>query len=378
MKECWQYRYKKAVILAAALALAASLSACKNEEKTEPLTASDDPQKVLQAANEQYGKEKVRESRGTYVYTYMDGSTEEETVDAAFDAENGIQQLVYTSGGEESGRTFNVKDGGTFYTYALDMETNAWIRYEQEPDDNGETTYEVQERGADYLYDEESGCRDVTYSNEGEETLDGKRTVRIKVTGTMGETSGEEEEETDTVTRESILKDYEITEEAVGYIEGMSDALERYVDAMNASGKEEPTTFEANVWVETDTHRPLKNETVYDTGAERGTASQEDMSEFEDNLWKVYQLMDDMENGLSASEALENIKKQEPEMEKEIQAEKELLAEEGYEEGENDTMEEKSATLTEEKVYGGDCAKIGELPKHYTEITQEEYFNGEF
>lgn len=377
MREHHKYRYKKAAVFVAAFLAALSLFACKSEGKTEPLTADDDPKEVLQAANEQYGKEKVRGSRGTYVYTYMDDSTEKETADVSFDLENGIEQLVYMSGEaeEEVGRTYNVKDGDTFYTYALDMETNAWIRYEQEPDDNGETTYEVQERGADYLYDEASGYKDVTYSNEGEEMLDGKKAIRIKVTGNMGETS---EEEVETVTRESILKDYEITEEAVGYIEGMSEALDNYVNAMNASENEGTISFETCVWVEADTHRPLKNETVLDMGAVSGAVSLEDMSEFEDNLWKVYNLINDMEEGLSPSEALENIKKQEPEMEKEIQAEKELLAEEGYEDGENDTMEEKSATFTEVKVYGDDCTKIEELPEYYTEITQEEYFNGEF
>lgn len=374
-RDRYHFKWKRAALFLTVFVAALGMSACKKEEKKEPLTAKDDPKEVLQAANEQYGKETRRGSLGTYVYTYADGSTEEETADVSFDTKKGVEQLVYMSGEEESGRIFHVKDKDAYYTYALDMETNAWIRYEQEPDEDGETTYETQEKGFSYVYDEASGYTDVEYSNEGEETLDGRTAIKILITGAMENAS---EDETEAVTRESILADYEITEEAIGYIDGMSEALDKYVDAMNASGDEEPDTFEASVWVEADTHRPLKSGTVIDTGAESKASASEDISAFEDNLWKVYNLMNDMDEGLSAAEALENIKKQEPEMEAELQAEKEMMEEEGLENGENDTMEEKTVTLTEEKVYGDDCTEIDELPEHYTEITQDEYFNGEY
>ena len=373
-----RYSYNKAAGVMLILVASLFLVSCGGKEsdgEKKVLTAKDNPEEVLKAANEQYAKEKMRGSHGTYVYTYMDGSSEEEQTDVSFDVEKGIEQLVYTDGEEEISRRYNVKEKNEYYSYELDPETNEWIRYKQDPDEDGKTTYEVQEEGVTYTFDEKFGYENVKYSNEGEEEFDGKDAIKIKVTGQMG--GGQEEE--DTITRESIFKDYEITEEAVGYIDGLSEALDKYVAAMNASENSEPMTFETFIWVEAKTHRPLQNKTTVDMGNVSGADVSADMQEFEDNLWKVYSLMSDMDEGLTVDEALENIKKNEPQMEEELEAEKELMEEEGLEEDfDDDAMTQKEVISTEVNLYGDNCRKIEELPEYYTEITQEEYYNGEY
>lgn len=363
---------KRKYIAVSVLLTAMFLVSCG--EKKEPLTAEDDAQKVLKAANDQYAREEFRGNHGVYTYIYMDGSSEEETVDVSFDVKKGIEQLVYS--GEDSGEMmhYNVKEKDGYYSYVLDPETNAWVRYMQEPDEDGKTTYEIQEEGITYLFDEESGYANVNYSNEGKEKLDGKDAIKIKVTGESANNS----EESDTVTRESILKEYELTEEAIGYIDGLSDALDQYVASMNASENAAPMTFETDIWVEADTHRPLRNQTIWDMENMSTSQSAADMQGFEDNIWKAYSLMSDLEEGLSVEKALENIKKNEPEMEAEIQAEKEMM--EGDMEGilDDDAMLQKQMISTIEYFYGEDCREIEELPEYYTEITQEEYYSGEY
>lgn len=374
-------RYQKAAAVIVILLTSLALISCGGKEsdgEKKALTAKNDPEEVLKAANEQYAKEKMRGSHVTYVYTYMDGSSEEEKMDVSFDVEKGMEQLVYMEGEEgeeEISRRYNVKEKDGYYSYELDPETNAWIRYKQEPDEDGKTTYEVQEEGIVYTFDEKFGYENVKYSNEGEEKFDGKDAIKIKVTGQIG--SGSEEE--DEITRESILDDYEITEEAIGYIDGLSEALDKYVEAMNASENSEPMAFETLIWVEAKTHRPLQNKTTVDMGNVSDADVSADMQEFEDNLWKVYSLMSDMDEGLTVEEALENIKKNEPQMEEELKAEKELMEEEGMEEDlDDDAMTQKEVISTERSVYGDDCREIEELPEYYTEITEEEYYNGEY
>ena len=66
-------------------------------------------------------------------------------------------------------------------------------------------------------------------------------------------------------------------------------------------------------------------------------------------------------------------------MEEELEAEKELMEEEGLEEDfDDDAMTQKEVISTEVNLYGDNCRKIEELPEYYTEITQEEYYNGEY
>ncbi len=356
-----------------AIALILLCAACgKEAEKKEKLTGEDAPQKVIEAASRQYGSEKKRGTESVYTFTFMDGSSETEKGSSVFDAEKEMQQVVF-EGEDTAVRRYNVREGTSYYTYELNPETNAWIRYKQEAEEGMPTTYEYQAEGKVFDYDEKYGYANVNYSNEGKDNLKGVSAIKIKMTGEESVDDGETED----ITRESILEEYELTEEVIGYIDGLSEALDRYVEAMNASSMTQPSKYEAYLWVEADTHRPLRIEETITSGDVSSTQTAKDMEEFENNSWKAYNVMADMEEGLSLEEALENVKNSEAEMEAEIAAEKEMLAEE-TDGASDDDMTQKEVLCVEDFVYGKDCAQMEELPEHYTEITQEEYFNGEY
>lgn len=364
-------RRKVSLILTIALILLCT--ACgKETEKKEKLTGEDAPEKVIEAASKQYGSEKKRGTESVYTYTFMDGSSETEKGTSVFDVEKAMQQMVF-EGDDNPIYRYNVKEGDSYYTYELNPETNAWVRYKQEAEEGMPTTYEYQAEGKVFDFDEKYGYINVDYSNEGKEDLNGVSAIKIKMTGEESTDEGETEE----ITRESILKDYELTEEVIGYIDGLSEALDKYVEAMNASSNVQPSKCEAYLWVEADTHRPLRIQETITLGNVSSTQTAKDMEEFEDNSWKAYNVMADMEEGLSLEEALENVKNSEADMEAEIAAEKEMLAEE-TEGASDDDMTQKEVVCVDDFVYGEDCAQIEELPEHYTEITQEEYFSGEY
>lgn len=341
-------------------------------EKKKALTGEDAPEKVIEAANKQYGKEKKRGMETVSTHTFTDGSSETEEMTSAFDAEKEIQQTVYEWGGG-SLQKYDVKEEDSCYTYALNPETNAWLRYEQEPEEGMLTAYEYLEEGKAFDFSEACGYTNVSYSNEGEEKIDGVSAVKIRVTGEEKAAA----EETNGITREEILRDCELTEEEIGYIDGLSEALDRYLEAMDMAADVRPARYEIFLWVDADTHRPLKSEETATFENVSDIQPAEAMKEFEENVWKAYQVKSDLEEGFSLAEALENVKNREAEILDEIAAEREMMAGESEEDSE-DSMALKESFSVCEYVYGQDCAQIGELPEHYTEITQEEYRNGEY
>lgn len=349
-------------------------TACEKDSKEKVILTKDTkPEKVLEIVNEQYGRQSRRGSNITYKYTFMDESTQEGKEKNSFDVEKGVLQAVYKEGEEPETRRFITKEDETSYSYERDAQSGEWIRYIQEEDEEGKTTYQYQEEGQLFVYDEEHGYVDVAYSNEGEEELDGEDTIKIRITGK----EKTEEEESTTVTKESILEEYGLEESSIESIEGLSEALDRYVDAINNSAGDNAMNFETYLWADPNSGLPLKIHTMMETGEESGEKTAEQMREFEDNIWKAYILEEEIGNGSSLEEALAAVKEQEPQMEAENEAEREALEEESAGASEED-MIQKSVEITEHKVYGNECEKIEELPKNYTEVTQEEYFSGEY
>ncbi len=366
-------------ILIAAMVCVTAACGAKGEEgqggEEEAVTKDSGPEKILEEANSQYGKQSLRGSDCTYTYCYSDGSTQEETGVTVFDAEKGIQQMVYRQGDTVVSQVFNVKDGDAYYTYSYDEEDGSWIRFQQVADDNGETSYQREEDGELFVFQPSYGYDNVKYSQEGEEKINGVDTIKIKVTA---DEAVSRDEEDDGITKEDVLSSYGLTEEAVGYIEGLEEELDQYVQAMNQAAYGSTTSFENTIWVDAQDFIPVKSEsvttfheveTVDDTG-------EDPLADFENHYWKAAMVQEDMDNGMSLSEALEDVKNNESGME-----EQQKLSEEEQEETqeeEDDEPQQVSMIAAETYVYGDDCMEIGELPGEYEEITEEDYMYGEY
>lgn len=346
----------------------------KEDQKEEAVTKDSGPEQILEEANRQYGKQKLRGTDCVYTYYYSDGSTEEETGATVFDVEKGMQELVYKKGDTVLSQEFNVKDGDTYYSYAYDSDRDSWIRYRQVPDDNGKTVYEDQEDGDIFVFDEAYGYNNVKYSKE-EEEIDGKKTIKITVTADEAVGRDEEDEE---MTREDVLSNYGLTEEAVGYIEGLSEELDQYVDAINQAAYGSTTSFENYIWVDAESFMPVKYEanTAFQETETVDEAGEDPLEAFENHYWKAVMVQDDMDNGMSLSEALEDVKNSEASM----QEQQEDPEEDGTEEEDagEDSAEQVSMKSVETYVYGEDCMKLDELPKEFEEITEDDYMYGEY
>ncbi len=355
------------------------MTACgaKKEQKEDAVTKESDPEQILEEANRQYGKQKLRGTDCVYTYYYSDGSTEEETGATVFDVEKGMQELVYKQGDTILNQGFNIKDGDTYYSYEYDSGRDSWIRYRQVPDDNGKTTYEYQEDGDIFVFDEAYGYVNVKYSKK-EEEINGTKTIKIKVTA---DEAVSRDEEDDGMTREDVLSSYGLTEEAVGYIEGLSEELDQYVDAMNKAAYGSTTSFENYIWVDAESFMPVKYEanTTFHNSETVDEAGEDPLAAFENHYWKAVMVQEDMDNGMSLSESLEDVKNSEASMQEQQEQQEDPEEDETQEEEtEEDGPEQVSMKSVETYVYGEDCMKLGELPKEFEEITEEDYMYGEY
>lgn len=361
------------------LVTALGIVACQKKESdsVQEVTEKSAPEDILKAANKKYAEYDMKGSECTYTYLFADKTSTVETGKSIIDVNKGICHQKDEQDGKVTGETFNVKEGNSYYSYAFDPEKDLWVRYEQVPDINGKTTYQHQLDGELFLYGEEYGYRNIEYSNEGKETVEGRDTIKIKVT--MEDLPTSEDSEQSSVTKEDILSDYGVTEEYVKKIDGLWEALEDYVEAMNDSMYGTTTRFENYIWVDANDFTPVKYEgnTSFDDMEEKGEKNQQKMSDFEENCWKAVMLQSDMESGMSFEEAMKNIESSEELMNAEIDGEEdEYIEEDSVEE---DTEPEQIGFQTVEIYrYGKECGSLDPLPSNYKEITEEDYVYGEY
>lgn len=362
------------------LSLLALSSACAKEDTKDMVTSDMQADTVLDTMRTQYGLEKKQGIQTEYIYTYSDGSEEYEKMESSFDREKGIWYWNYKDTQDIESEQYNIREQDGDYTYISDEDTGEWIRYMQEEDENGKTTYQYQEEGNIFSYTEENGYLNVKYKTKGTEKLNGKDTLKIEISGDETYSSQQDiaDEETQEITRKTVLDDYELTEEAVKSVEGLSEALDQYVSALN--GVSDPFTepFVTTIWIDTQTALPVRAEIVQKMDNLNVSSDSEAMREFEENSWKAYIVQEAFADGLSLDEALREVEKQRPQMEKEIAEEREELELEAQETGEQEDGLIKSTTQKSEYLYGDDCKKIPSAPEKYTEVTQEQYFSGEY
>lgn len=353
--------------------------ACGNKEDSASKDKTDSSAKeILDAANKKYAEYQLKGTECKYTYMYADGSSEEETGATVFDVDNQISYSKYEQNGENSGEYFSVKEGEKYYSYVYDAEKEVWIRYEQSPDEDGKTDFQHQLDGELFLYGEEYGYKNIEYSNEGNETVEGVDTIKIKIT--MDDTSGSDDENLESMTKEDVLSDYGLEEEYVNQIEGLAEALDEYVEAINQSAYGVTTHFENYVWVDAKDYTPIKYEsnTKFNDYDESGENSEEQMYEFEENCWKASMLEECMESGMSYDEAMEEIQENEKYMNQDASDEMEEEWEEDYEMDEDMESEQIGFQSIEIFRYGEDCIVPGSLPVDYKEIDENDYLYGNY
>lgn len=352
-----------------------SAVACGKKEASGSKDATDDSVKeILDEANKKYAEYQLRGTECKYTYLYMDGSSEEETGTSVFDAEKEISHSIYEKNGEISGENFSVKEGDKCYSYAYDVEKKEWVRYEQVPDVNGKTAYQHQLDGELFSYGEE--YENIEYSNEGKEKVEGIDTIKIKIT--MDDASSNDED-FESITKEDVLSDYGLNEEYVNKIDGLAEALDKYVSARNQSAYGVTTHFENYVWVDAEDYTPIKYETKTEFAdiSEAEQNNEEQMNEFEENCWKAFMLEECMESGMSFDEAMKEIQENEKLMDQDFSEENEEI-EEDYEAEENMEPEQTGFQSVEIYRYGNDCVSPGMLPSDYLEITEDDYLYGNY
>lgn len=364
-----------------AVTLAVSIVGCAGKPASEKkVTSEDDPEKIFVTAMENLKKETKKAAETKSVTSYEDGMEDEEHYTCIFDEKKGVIERTAKDEdeGEEIYRCFNVKEKDGYGVYVNDELTGKeWKYYKEdlEADEESEYTYWLGE--FDPFYTEEKGYSDIQYTNEGEDELNGEETVRIKASATMTQELGIESEEA--VTRESVLKDNEWSEEEVGAVPGFSEILDAYVDASNK--EEEPQTLECalTIWVRPSDNVVLKSRSAINYKGAQDDTAQKGIEDFNNEYWKVDMVHQNVESGMSLKDAKKELEKELKAMEQaEETADSETSGEEFEDEGAQESAAVTKVVVTKKIMTGKGCPEMDALPKKYEEIKQEEYFEGGF
>lgn len=354
-----------AVLLCAAMAFTAGCGS-KAEggagtEAKEETSESNEYLSLIQEAYEQYKAEAVHGYISENTQKREDGSSEVYTM--VFTIDQGKQQVldktIWSDGDEYT--YYVTKEGENDYYYT---ETTTFS------DDTGETTkeyYKVLSTGQDYstysyYTGNEKGKRyesneyydisNVNVSDEGEEELDGVQVQKF-IVEYDSQWKGREE-----TTRESLLKEYEWTEEDVAQLEGMSDVIDAYIEESNAQLKKDMDEVEKVteiVYLASEDNKLVRMETeraYEDTDMPASEA-------FWDMSGKLSYLKDLLSEGIGKDEAMGIVNEAYGDM----------------------GMEEESPLVSYSSVTdyqtGDGCEPI-ELPADAKELTWEQWQNGEY
>lgn len=328
------------------------------------LSKDDDPQEVLETATKLFAKRSVRGSEKQKIYYYTDDTEEYENSEILFDTEKGIRQekIVYELG--FSYITFNVKEKNEYYVYIQNGdEEDSWIRYKEEAETE-DTNYEQLKQGIDFSYTTEEGYSNVKYSNEGKEKLGQTETIKIKITAEMQLDSSEQSEE---MSREDVMEEYQWSEEEVALVDGFSEILDDYVEACNENNRQENIQYQQYVWVDRNTREivQIQKKTIYmDEKTEDSIKEQEKINTFENNSWKVDMVHNDLEAGISKEEILNM-----------LQEAIDMLENNEEYEGEVENISYlKKEVETEVFLSEEEFPDWYELPEYYEELSEEEYY----
>ncbi len=325
----------------------------EEQQEEEPEEEVDEKLVWIQEACEEYKAEEVREEALSATYTRQDGSTDdqqtftvidtgrqivmekyvtEEYTDVIFYAKEGDNEYMYTTGYSQD---------GTEVTLKVLVDEDAYRVYSDRVKEDSSKPFETNE-SIEYS--------DVKVTEEGEEEIDGVSVVKLRVDYTSKFLWGDE------ISRESVLADREWTEEDIAMIEGMSDALDAYVEVSNAQTEEQKDKVEAGTaiyYLTTEDHKLVRSES--EDEIEKTDPA---LTEFWDFSMKLQWLKGFLEDGMSLEEA-------------------KAFVNESFAAG-GDTNPSVSQMSVTTYLTGDACETIPELPADAKEITQKQYEKGEY
>lgn len=357
---------KRNRILAGLLCAAMALTAgCGKTETTGEETKEGEEAEVkeedqylswIQEAFKKYNEEKVRGTITETTDTLEDGSTGVSKTIITIDTEK--QQVMikneYSNPEWENSVDYYTKEGDKEYNYTngytWDENGNSSsiplkVLLTEDDPIYGYSFYAKEENP--YESNKEIEISDLKASKEGEEELDGIAALKFKV-----EYKQQPKEET---TWESVLKDYELTEDDVAMLEGFSDQVDAYVEQLKRKQNAENVDI---VYITSDEHKLLCIEhSKVDFSEEENTVT----SQFFDGANKLSYAKERMAEGISQDEAIR-------------------MANEAFMGSvDTDSMQRTVSYVSVENfVTGGQCEAIGELPADGKEITCEQFYKGEY
>ena len=381
-------------------------SAGKAGESTEvsPEESEEYLSWIRQALSE-FEQQEKHETVIEYVSQMDDGSEESYATKEIIDKSREMACTIYEEEDYEATDYYTVEDGVEYWyteTYFLDEDAEELeiqtcrIPY---PEDE----YTEQWFYSDFINnsvanvfetDDSTEYQNVVVSNAGEEEIDGVKVVRLVVDYESRSNSVEVPD------RESVLAENEFTEENIALIEGMSEAIDAYVEetAALAAKEGEFKKHQTIYYLTAEDHKIVKSEYSEDVETNETPAADAFM-EYQE---MYYILAEDLEEGYSIEEALADIEEQmsgeyydDEELELEYDGEDETELEydgeepedgeyaeddeymedgEYWDEGEMDEMAEViSYTSYTTYLTGDDCDAISDVPEDAVDMTMDEY-----
>lgn len=370
----------RVLCLIMAVAVSATMAGCSQKSSEKKETAKEnDPQKLYEEAIKKFEKADMRAAETQSVTYYDDETQEEEFYTCILDSKKNIIERFSKDEDETENvyHSFNVKDKDDYGVYVNDELTDGkWFYYKEELEKGDESEYEYRLSELDLAYTEEDGYNNIEYSNEGEEELDGEKTIMVRVTADQTYDSGEESD--GEVTRESVLKDYDWTEEEVKLVDGFSDILDAYVKASAETEGETTIRCALTLWINADDHTIMKSRAAQKIDSAQNEDAKEAIETFNEEYWKVDMVHQNMQDGMSAEEAKELLEEDLEAMEdpEEVTDEEASGEEIDDEDAAEDYAEVTKVVVTKKIMTGKECPQMGDLPEDYKEVTQDEYFNG--
>lgn len=326
------------------------------EEKAEEKDEEKDEEKELTAwldeAVKQYEAEALRGCTQEATSSYDDGSTEVTKYVKTVDDEKKIvmSKYEYTTNTQTD---FYTQEDGKDYWYAEGYNENGepiMLKIESTEEYN---TYAGMAAEPKFLAEstDEIEVVEQTVTNAGEE--DGMIKIQIDEKLKYHMSDGD-------ITRESVLDDCGWTEEDLAYLEGISEAIDAYVKETNEENKViEETVYDVSetVWITADGHKLVKSESEQSSF---NTGNGEAAMAFYNMRWKLDGIKSMLAEGISLEEARQT-------------------ADEQYSTDESGPSRiYTGVTRVTTYVTGGDCVPLEELPADAKEITEEQYYNGEY
>lgn len=326
------------------------------EEKTEEKDEEKELISWLDEAVKQYEEETLRGSIQESTASYDDGSTditksiktiddEKKIVMSKYEFTTNTQLDFYT---QEDGKEYWYAEGYGDYDETTGESARIPLKMETE---NGYTS--ISEMPG-FLFESTDWMEVVEQKVTNAREEDGMIKIRIDKKIKYKMSDGD-------TTRESVLSDYGWTEEELTYLDGLSEALDAYVKETNEENKIiEDTVYEipVTVWITKDEHKLVKEE---GENPVLRTGSHEAETAFYNMRWKLESIKSMMSEGISLEEAKAAV-----------------------DEDESATAETASnpewtgSAYVVTYVTGEDCVPLEEIPANAKEITEEQYYNGEY